>query len=91
MLLYRNVDGYGLVIRQVAAYDPTTNKAYAMSWGDGKLLISIDVGLMRPGLSEEMPNKFIQTMFVDSDGPVCGITFDEKQQDEQKSTGRWKR
>lgn len=70
--------GMDWYLRQVAAYDPTTNKAYTMSWGDGKPLISIDVDTYEARIIGGNANKFIQTMFVDSDGQLYGITFDEK-------------
>ena len=49
-----------------------------MSWGGGKPLISIDVDTYEAGIIGGNANKFIQTMFVDSDGQLYGITFDEK-------------
>lgn len=76
--LAENVEGWDYFLRQVAAYDPTTNMAYTMSWGDGKPLISIDMDSYETKVTGGNENKFVQTMFVDDKGQLFGITFNEK-------------
>ena len=73
-----NVEGWDYFLRQVAAYDPLTDKTYTMSWGDGKPLISIDMNNYETKIIGGNANKFVQTMFVDDKGQLFGITFDDK-------------
>lgn len=73
-----NVEGWDFFLRQVAVYDPTTDKAYTMSWGDGKPLLSLDLTTNELKVVGGDANKFVQTMFVDGNGTLYGITFNEK-------------
>ena len=73
-----NVEGWDFFLRQVAAYDPVTDKVYTMSWGDGKPLLSLDLATNELKVVGGNANKFVQTMFVDGDGTLYGITFDDK-------------
>lgn len=66
-----------LYFRQVGVYDPTTDKAYTMSWGEGKPLISIDLKTKETKAIGQV-NKFIQTLFVDNTGQLYGIAFNDK-------------
>lgn len=50
-----------MYLRQIGVYDPTTDKAYTMSWGDGKPLISIDLNTMETKNIGQV-NLFIQTL-----------------------------
>lgn len=66
-----------MYLRQIGVYDPTTDKAYTMSWGDGKPLISIDLNTMETKNIGQV-NLFIQTLFVDNAGQLYGIAFNDK-------------
>lgn len=66
-----------MYLRQVAVYDPFTDKAYTMSWGDGKPLISIDLNTMETKSLGKV-NQFIQTLFIDNTGQLYGIAFNNK-------------
>lgn len=69
-------DEWTLYLRQVAAYDPATNKIYTSTWGIGKPIVSIDLDDFSYVQHGE-PNKFVQTMFMYK-GELYGITFNEK-------------
>lgn len=75
--LAKNDPTMEMYLRQVAVYDPTTDKAYTMSWGDGKPLISIDLNTMETKSIGQV-NQFIQTLFVDKTGQLYGIAFNDK-------------
>lgn len=66
-----------MYFRQVAAYDPVTDKAYTISWGDGKPLLAIDLNTMEVSNMGKV-NQFIQTLFVDRAGQLYGISFPDK-------------
>lgn len=73
-----SVEGWDFFLRQVAAYDPVTDKVYTMSWGDGKPLLSLDLATNELKVVGGDANKFVQTMFVDGNGTLYGITYNEK-------------
>jgi hypothetical protein len=60
--------------RQIGVYDPTTDKAYTMSWGDEKPLLSINLTTYETEIIGNV-NEFIQTMFIGKDGTLYGISF----------------
>lgn len=66
-----------LYFRQVATYDPTTDMAYSVSWGDGKPLLSINPNTLEVKTIGKV-DKFIQTLFVDKTGQLFGIAFSDK-------------
>lgn len=69
-------DAWTLYLRQVAAYDPATNKIYTSTWAAGKPIVSINLDDFTYEAHGE-PNKFVQTMFMYK-GELYGITFNEK-------------
>ena len=69
-------DAWTLYLRQVATYDPATNRIYTSTWGDGKPILTINLDDFTYEAHGE-PNKFVQTMFMYK-GDLYGITFNEK-------------
>lgn len=63
--------------RQVAVYDPVTDKAYTMSWGTNKPLISIDLKTYETKNVGEV-NQFIQTLVLDKNNNLYGISFNNR-------------
>lgn len=66
-MLTENDPTMDMYFRQVATYDPVTDKAYTVSWGNDKPLVSIDLNTMETKSIGQV-NKFIQTLFTDKDG-----------------------
>lgn len=75
-MLTENDPTMDMYFRQVATYDPVTDKAYTVSWGNGKPLISIDLNTMETKSIGQV-NKFIQTLFTDKDGQLYGIGYND--------------
>lgn len=82
--------GMNFYFRQVGVYDPTTDKAYCMGWGDwdglNKPLIEVDLETLEFTLIGATDN-FIQTLFISKEGQLYGISFtDEKLYQIDKTT-----
>ena len=75
-MLTENDPTMDMYFRQVATYDPVTDKAYTVSWGNGKPLVSIDLNTMETKSIGQV-NKFIQTLFTDKDGQLYGIGYND--------------
>ena len=83
--------GMNYYFRQVGVYDPTTDKAYCMGWGDwdglNKPLIEVDLETLQftvLGATEQ----FIQALFISKDGGLYGLSFaDEMLYQLDKATG----
>ena len=71
----QNQTDYLYYFRQVAIYDPVTDKAYASTWGNGKPLVSLDLETFEMTEIGSTDNLFIQTLIVDKDGNLYGITY----------------
>ena len=73
-VLQEKTPDWNYYFRQTAIYDPVSDKAYAVTWGTGKPLVSLDLNTFE--LTELGPtDQFIQTLIVDKEGNLYGIAF----------------
>ena len=80
-------DDMASYFRQTSIYDPTTDLAYSVTWGSGKPLVSIDLNTLQMTVIGAT-DQFIQTLIVDKEGQLYGISFsDQKLYRIDKTTG----
>jgi hypothetical protein len=75
--LANNETDMNFYFRQVAVYDPTTDLAYSVTWGDGQPLVSINLNTKEKKVIGGV-GQMIQSMFVDKSGQLYGIAFNDK-------------
>lgn len=76
----------GTALRQPAVYNHKTNKAYFLHWGEFSMetftslrpFVELDLNTMTARELGKIDNLFIQSLFVDKNGEVYGIPYNNK-------------
>ena len=73
-VLQESTPDWNYYFRQTAVYDPVDDVVYAVTWGNGKPLVTLDLNTFE--LTEIGPTDlFIQTLILDKEGNLYGISF----------------